>query len=50
MMDDALSKALLSVRELVIQEFLMAAQYASSTQEEDVKEEIYEQNITDTTE
>ena len=36
MMDDALSKALLNIRELVIQEYLVAAQ-ASSNQNEDVK-------------
>ncbi len=39
MMDDALSKALLQIRELVIQEFLMAAQSASSTQSEQIEEE-----------
>ena len=39
MMDDALSKALLSIRELTIQEFLIAAQTASSIQEKDVEED-----------
>ena len=38
MMDDALSKALLNIKELVIQEYLIAAQMASSNQQEDVKE------------
>ena len=40
MMDDALSKALLSIRELTIQEFLIAAQSASSNQQKDVEEDI----------
>ena len=39
MMDDALSKALLSVKEQVIQEFLIAAQTASSIQEKNVEED-----------
>ena len=43
MMDDALSKVLLSIREKVIQEFLIAAQTASSNQTEDAKEELDEQ-------
>lgn len=48
MMDDALSKVLLNIRELAIQEFLIAAQMASSNQQEDVKEEPNEQEyITD---
>jgi len=38
MMDDALSKALLNIKELVIQEYLIAAQMASSNQQEDVEE------------
>ena len=46
MMDDALSKALLNIRELVIQEYLVAAQ-ASSNQNEDVKEVLNEQHIED---
>lgn len=40
MMDDALSKALLSIKELTIQEFLIAAQSASSNQQKDVEEDI----------
>ena len=40
MMDDALSKALLSIKELAIQEFLIAAQSASSNQQKDVEEDI----------
>lgn len=48
MMDDALSKALLNIKELVVQEYLIAAQMASSNQQEDVKEEPDEQEyITD---
>ena len=43
MMDDALSKVLLNVRELALREFLLAAQ-ASSTQREDVREVPNEQN------
>ena len=43
MMDDALSKVLLSIREKVIQEFLIATQTASSNQTEDAKEELDEQ-------
>lgn len=46
MMDDALSKALLNIRELAIQEYLIAAQ-ASSNQNEDVREAINEQHIED---
>ena len=46
MMDDALSKALLNIRELAIQEYLVAAQ-ASSNQNEDVKEVLNEQHIED---
>lgn len=44
MMDDALSKALLPIKEQVIQEFLIAAQTASSIQQQDVEEESYEQS------
>lgn len=48
MMDDALSKALLNIKELVIQEYLIAAQMASSNQQEDVEEVPDEQEyITD---
>ena len=47
MMDDALSKALLSIKEQVIQEFLIAAQTASFNQQEDVEEVLNEQNNTD---
>ena len=34
MMDDALTKALVNIKELVIQEFIAAAQNASVTEEE----------------
>lgn len=44
MMDDALSKALLSIRELTIQEFLIAAQSASSNQQKDIEEDINANN------
>ena len=48
MMDDALSKALLNIKELVVQEYLIAAQMASSNQQEDVEEVPDEQEyITD---
>ena len=50
MMDDALSKALLSIKEQVIQEFLIAAQSASSNQQKDVEEVLNEQNYENTTE
>lgn len=50
MMDDALSKALLSIKEQVIQEFLIAAQTASFNQQEDVEEVLNEQNNTDISE
>lgn len=41
MMDDALSKALLQIKELVLQEFLTAAQSASSTNTEEIEEELH---------
>lgn len=41
MMDDALSKALLQIKELVLQEFLTAAQSASSTSTEEIEEKSY---------
>ena len=50
MMDDALSKALLNIKELVIQEYLIAAQMASSNQQEDVEEVPDEQDNTDISE
>ena len=50
MMDDALSKALLNIKELVIQEYLIAAQMASSNQQEDVEEVPDEQDNTNTAE
>lgn len=50
MMDDALSKALLNIKELVVQEYLIAAQMASSNQQEDVKEEPNEQDNTNISE
>jgi len=50
MMDDALSKALLSIKEQVIQEFLIAAQTASSVQQQDVEEAPNEQDNTDISE
>ena len=50
MMDDALSKALLSVKEQVIQEFLIAAQTVSSNQQEDVEGVPDEQDNTDISE
>ena len=45
MMDDALSKALLNIKELVIQEYLIAAQMASSNQE--TREELEDERIND---
>ena len=39
MMDDALSKVLLNVRELAIQEFIVAAQQATFSTQEQVEEE-----------
>ena len=39
MMDDALSKALLSIRELALQEFIVAAQQATVSTQEQVEEE-----------
>lgn len=48
MMDDALSKVLLNIRELALQEYLITAQMASSSQKEDVKEVPDEQNNQDT--
>ena len=39
MMDDALSKVLLNIRELAIQEFLVAAQQATISTQEQVEEE-----------
>ena len=39
MMDDALSKVLLNVRELAIQEFIVAAQQATISTQEQVEEE-----------
>lgn len=50
MMDDALSKVLLNIREMALQEYLMAAQMASSNQQEDVREVPYEQSNKDTPE
>lgn len=50
MMDDALSKVLLNIREMALQEYLIAAQMASSNQQEDVREVPYEQSNKDTTE
>ena len=50
MMDDALSKALLNIKELVIQEYLIAAQMASSNQQEDVEEVPDEQDNADISE
>lgn len=50
MMDDALSKVLLNIKELVIQEYLMAAQAASSNQQKDAKEVPHEQNNQDISE
>ena len=50
MMDDALSKALLNIKELVIQEYLIAAQMASSNQQEDVEEVPDEQDNTNISE
>ena len=49
MMDDALSKVLLNIKEKVIQEFLIAAQTASSNQIEDMEEGLDEQNSEDST-
>lgn len=49
-MDDALSKVLLNIKEKVMQEFLIATQMASSNQTEDVGEELDEQNSENITE